>query len=146
MAIVKLNATSVTEGLASTIKSGTHTFQIDEPVSQGGTNTGPNPLQALLGALIGCENIIAHAVAKELDFDLQGISFSAKGELDTRGLMGDPGVRTYFQKVEIIAEVQTTESEERIRQLQETTDRRCPLFNTIKAADVEIVTTWTKAA
>ncbi|NJJ37916.1 OsmC family protein [Paenibacillus apii] len=46
MAIVKLNATSVTEGLASTIKSGTHTFQIDEPASQGGSNTGPNPLQA----------------------------------------------------------------------------------------------------
>ncbi len=77
---------------------------------------------------------------------MSSFASSWSGELDTRGLMGDPEVRTYFQKVEITAEVKTNETDERIRQLQETTDRRCPLFNTIKAADVEIVTTWTKAA
>ena len=129
----------------SEIKTGNHTFYIDEPERLGGNDKGPNPLQTLLGALIGCESIMANMVAKEINFDLQRISFSVKGELDPRGYMGDPNVRTYFEKVEISAEVKTSEPEERIQKLQELTDSRCPVFNTLKATGVEIVTNWKKA-
>jgi putative redox protein len=145
MARIQLTASGVAEGSTSEIKTGNHTFYIDEPERLGGNDKGPNPLQTLLGALIGCESIIANMVAKEINFDLQGISFSVKGELDPRGYMGDPNVRTYFEKVEISAEVKTSESEERIQKLQELTDIRCPVFNILKAADVEIVTNWKKA-
>ncbi|EIJ80206.1 OsmC family protein [Bacillus methanolicus PB1] len=84
MARIQLKASGITEQTTSKITTGTHTFNIDEPESQGGKNTGPNPLQTVLGALIGCENIIANMVAKEINFDLQGIIFSVKGELDSR--------------------------------------------------------------
>lgn len=145
MSKLQLKVSGVTDGLASKITAGPHTFFIDEPESQGGKNKGPNPLQTVLGALIGCENIVANMVAKEINFDLQGITFSVKGELDTRGFMGDPNVRTYFEKVEISAEVKTSESEDRVKKLQEITDSRCPVFNTLKAAGVEITTNWKKA-
>jgi hypothetical protein len=55
------------------------------------------------------------------------------GELDSRGLMGDPSVRPYFQTINIEAIVKTTESEERVQELKEKTDARCPVFNTLKA-------------
>lgn len=44
MANIKLVATSTTEGLTSTVKAGTQQFYIDEPLSQGGGNMGPDRL------------------------------------------------------------------------------------------------------
>jgi len=58
--------------------------------------------------LVGCENEIANLVAKEIKFCLRGIDFKVNGELDFRGLMGDPSVRTYFQTINIEAIVKKT--------------------------------------
>jgi putative redox protein len=133
------------KGMQTVLKAGNHTVTIDEPPAMGGQDSGPDPLTTLLSALAGCENVVANMVAKEMEFDLQGIEFDIKGVLDPRGFMGDPNVRTYFEKVTIQAKVKTSESEERIKELQTKTDSRCPVYNTLKAADVEIETNWTKA-
>jgi uncharacterized OsmC-like protein len=131
--------TAVSEGMQTRARSKNHTLIIDEPPHMGGKDEGPNPLGTLLSALAGCENVIANMVAKEMNFDLQGIEFDIRGEFDMRGLMGDPNVRPYFEKVTINAKVKTSESEERIKELQEKTDSRCPVYTTLKAAGVEIV-------
>lgn len=145
MAHKELLISGISEGYTTTVTAGNHLYYLDEPEDAGGHDLGPNPLQALLGALIGCENITAVSIAKQMNFDLRGLAFSAKGMYDSRGLKGDPDVRTYFNKVEIRAELLTNEPDERIKALQETTDARCPIFNTLKAADVELVTTWVRA-
>ena len=41
------------------------TVTLDEPVSHGGTGQGPSPLQAVLGALCGCEAVTFHRTAAE---------------------------------------------------------------------------------
>jgi putative redox protein len=138
-----------TNGLSKKMKTqltaGEHCFTIDEPESFGGSNQGPDPLSTLLGALVSCENVIANFVAKEIDFDLQGIEYEVTGELDLRGLMGDNSVRTYFEWVKIEAKLTTTENEDRIQELRELSDARCPIFQTLKAAGVDINSHWTKA-
>ncbi|MFC3884807.1 OsmC family protein [Bacillus songklensis] len=134
-----------TKGMQTVVKSGNHTITIDEPPTMGGQDTGADPLTTLLSALAGCENVVANVVAKELNFDLQGIEFDIKGILDPRGFMGDPNVRPYFEKVTIHAKVKTSESQERINELQRITDSRCPVYTTLKAANVELETNWTKA-
>ncbi|WP_347230879.1 OsmC family protein [Bacillus sp. LL01] len=111
----------------------------------GGTDTGAAPLSSLLATLAGCENVIAHFVAKEIGFNLDGISFDIKGELDSRGLMGNQEVRPYFEKVQIEARVQTSESDERIKELQDKTDQRCPVYTMMKAAGVELEANWVRA-
>jgi putative redox protein len=111
----------------------------------GGKDSGPNPLSTLLSSLAGCENVIANMVAKEIGFDLQGIEFNVKGTLDPRGMMGDPNVKPYFENVVINAEVKTDESEKRVKELQEKTDQRCPVFTTLKAAGIELEPNWSKA-
>ncbi|TWI58132.1 OsmC family protein [Halalkalibacter nanhaiisediminis] len=132
-------------GMQAIINAGAHTITIDEPTKMGGTDTGADPLQTLLGALAGCENVVANLVAKEINFDLQGITFDIQGELDPRGFMGQEGVRPYFEKVVINAKVKTSESQERITELQTITDQRCPVYTTLKAANVMLDSSWTKA-
>ena len=84
-------------------------------------------------------------VAKEMSFDLQGIEFDVQGELDPEGMMGKEGVRPYFQTITVSAQVKTSESDERIQELQEIVDSRCPVFTTLKAANTEMVPKWNKA-
>ncbi|WP_282201373.1 OsmC family protein [Collibacillus ludicampi] len=122
-----------------------HEIIIDTTPAFGGKETGPDPLSLVLSALAGCENIVANLVAKEINFDLQGIEFDIRGEFDPRGLMGDPNVRPYFEKVTIHAKVKTSESEDRLKELQEITDSRCPVYTTLKAAGVELESNWVKA-
>lgn len=129
----------------SSIEAGKHTITIDEPKNLGGTDKGIDPLSNLLASLAGCENAIANFVAKEMKFDLQGIKFNVDGELDSEGMMGDPNVRAHFQTVNIEAIVETTEPEERVQELKEKTDARCPVYNTLKAADVTLNSIWKKA-
>ncbi|MED0965308.1 OsmC family protein [Bacillus paramycoides] len=140
--IVRITGESA--GMQSVLKTGNHTITIDEPASMGGKDEGPNPLATLLFALAGCENVIANLVAKELKFDLQGIEFEIKGILDPRGLMGDPNVKPYFEKVSVHAKVKTAESQERIEELQRITDERCPVYTTLEAAGIELEAVWTK--
>jgi putative redox protein len=144
MAKTKVNITGQSIGMQSTIKAANHTIIIDEPAAMGGKDTGPDPLSTLLSSLAGCENVIANFVAKEIEFDLQGIEFDITGILDTRGLMGDPEVKPYFEKVRVEAKVKTSESQERVNQLQKLTDERCPVFTTFKAAGIELQPKWVK--
>ncbi|MGD7045806.1 OsmC family protein [Jeotgalibacillus proteolyticus] len=145
MAKMNEKITAISKGMYTEGKSHEHTVVIDEPASMGGTNEGANPLATLLVSLAGCENAIANFVAKEMEFDLQGIDFEVQGELDSRGMMGDEEVRPYFQKITVHASVHTSESEERLKELQEKVDKRCPVYTTMVAADVEMVPKWIKA-
>ncbi|WP_078429596.1 OsmC family protein [Alkalihalobacterium alkalinitrilicum] len=140
----KVQITSESKGMQTVINAGKHTITIDEPADMGGNDTGADPLTILLSSLAGCENVIANMVAKEMSFDLQGIEFDIKGLLDLRGLMGEEGVKPYFEKVTINAKVKTSESQERVNELQSKTDKRCPVFTTFEAAGIELVPNWVK--
>ncbi len=137
------------EGIGSEMRTdsvaGKHKIAIDEPVAMGGKDSAIDPLSAFLASLIGCENVMAQIIAKEMDFDLQGISFDVEGELDSSGLMGNLEVKPYFEKVVVKAVVETSESQERINEMQAAVDLRCPVFRTIKDAGIPIENEWVKA-
>ncbi|WP_422163836.1 OsmC family protein [Halobacillus sp.] len=145
--LAKMNEkiSAVAKGMNTKSTARDHQIVIDEPAKMGGSDEGANPLETLLASLAGCENAVANFVAKEMEFDLQGIDFEINGELDSRGMMGEKGVRPYFQKVTVNATVHTSESEERVKELQETVDSRCPVYTTLEAADVELTPNWVKA-
>ncbi|WP_053361422.1 OsmC family protein [Bacillus sp. FJAT-27251] len=132
-------------GMRTDSVAGKHKIAIDEPVAMGGKDSSMDPLSTFLASLIGCENVMAQIIAKEMDFDLQGISFEVEGELDTSGLMGNLEVKPYFEKVVVKAVVETSESQERINEMQEAVDLRCPVFRTIKDAGIPIENQWFKA-
>ena len=88
---------------------------------------------------------MAQIIAKEMNFDLQGISFDVEGEFDPSGLMGNLEVKPYFQKVVIKAVVETSETQDRINEMQAAVDLRCPVFRTIMDAGIPVENQWVKA-
>ncbi len=134
-----------TEGITVTAKAGKHEIIIDEGAHMGGKDSGANPLQTVLAALAACENVTARIVARELNFDLQDLTFKIKGQFDPRGFMGDPSVRPYFEDVSVEAIVTTSETEDRVRELQEKVEARCPVYTMLKAANVQLNDQWLKA-
>ncbi|MCH6265361.1 OsmC family protein [Neobacillus citreus] len=133
-------------GMRTDSVAGKHKIAIDEPVTMGGQDSAIDPLSTFLASLIGCENVMAQIIAKEMNFDLQGISFEVEGDLDISGLMGNLEVKPYFEKVVIKATVETSESQDRIDELKEAIDLRCPVFRTIKDAGISIENHWLKAS
>ncbi len=119
-------------------------FATDEPIAHGGTGEGPSPLQAVLGALCGCEAVTFRRTATELDFAYERIEFEAAFTIDIRGRMGRRDVRAHFQTIRVQATVTTGESEERLAAVVAETEARCPVFNLVTDAGVETEMVWLK--
>ncbi len=114
----------------------------DEPIANGGTGEGPSPLQAVLGALCGCESVTFNRTAKDMDFSYGGIDFEAEFTIDIRGRLGMREVRRHFQTVRVQATVRTDESTERLSEVVEETEARCPVYNLMKDAGVNLEVLW----
>lgn len=140
---VKVTGTGVAMRLDAV--AGKHEIAVDEPVAMGGKDSAADPLSTFLAALLACENVMAQIIAKEMNFDLQGITFETEGKIDVGGLMGNLEVDPKFQEIIVKAIVQTTETQERIEEMREKVDLRCPLFRTVKDAGVTITNDWVKA-
>lgn len=117
-------------------------FATDEPVGHGGTGEGPSPLQTVLGALCGCESVTFNRTASDMGFTYEKIEFAAEFTIDIRGRLGVPGVRPHFQTIRVEAVVTTPESEERLREVVEETEARCPVFNLVQDAGVRTEMRW----
>ncbi|MEH6473600.1 MAG: OsmC family protein [Halopseudomonas sp.] len=122
------------------------TFVTDEPIPHGGTGEGPSPLQAVLGSLCGCESVTFNRTAAEYEFKYSGIEFEAAFTIDIRGRNGVSGVVPHFKTIKVQANVSTDESQERLAEVVEETEARCPVFNLIKDAGVNVEMTWVRCA
>lgn len=119
-------------------------FVTDEPVAHGGRGQGPSPLQAVLGAMCGCESVTFNRTAAEMDFAYAAITFTGEFTIDIRGRLGVREVRPHFQTVRVIATIRTPESTDRLAAVVEETERRCPVFNLLVDAGVDVQTTWVR--
>jgi uncharacterized OsmC-like protein len=119
-------------------------FATDEPTAHGGTGEGPSPLQAVLGALCGCESVTFNRTSAEMEFSYDRIDFEAEFTIDIRGRLGVRGVTQHFRTVRVDAVVTTSESEERLREVVEETEARCPVFNLMNDAGVNLEVRWVR--
>jgi len=120
------------------------TFITDEPTAHGGTGAGPSPLQAVLGSLCGCESVTFNRTAAEYDFKYDGIEFDAMYTIDIRGRKGVRSVVPHFQSIRVQANVTTNETQERLAEVVEETEARCPVYNLLKDAGVRVDITWVR--
>ena len=137
--------TAHSEGMRTVIDYGEFgQIVTDEPVPHGGTGAGPSPLQAVLGALCGCEAVTFARTAAEHELDYAGIDFEAEFKIDIRGRLGNRDVRQHFQIVRVLATVTTDASEDELRAVVEETERRCPVFNLVADAGVRCEMRWVR--
>lgn len=118
----------------------------DEPAAHGGESAGPSPLQAVLGALCGCEAVTFRRTATEMNFEYDRLEFEAAFTIDIRGRMGDRAVRPHFQTVKVLISVVTSSSEEDLAAVIEETEARCPVMNLLIDAGVSVDVKWQRIA
>ena len=82
------STTKLTEGMRVECTARDHKILLDEPTGLGGTDTGMNPVEAVLCALGACKCIVARCFAKAHKIDLQDFRIELEGDLDPDGFMG----------------------------------------------------------
>jgi uncharacterized OsmC-like protein len=114
-----------------------HHFVVDSPASLGGPNEEINPVDVLLSALATCGTFVCETAAQEMDIPLRGISVTAAGDFDPRGLCGqgiDPRMRGFRIRLAL-----NGPSADEAESLAEAYRTRCPVFTTfVRAAPIEM--------
>jgi len=122
------------------------TFTMDEPIAHGGGSQGPSPLQAVLGALCGCEGVTFNRTATDMGFTYDSLDFEASFTIDIRGRLGDREVRPHFQSVRVRAVVATDKTAEAMAAVVAETEARCPVMNLLLDASVDLQIQWVRDA
>jgi putative redox protein len=120
-------------------------IQSDEPVDEGGTNTGPNPMQYFAASLAGCQNEQAQVVAEEMELAIDAMDISLEIELDLAGFMGmAEHSNDSYKKVQLTHTVGGSITAEQIGEMGVAVDSRCPILGLLRNSGCEIVSTWAK--
>ena len=129
----------IVEGFETTASMRGFEVTIDEPEELGGTNTGPNPVEVLLGALGTCQEIVLAAYAAALGIELESVKIEARGDIDLRGLFSVADVPAGFESITFDAEIEAPgATAEQLEQLKSLGLAHCPVLDTLKRPiDVE---------
>ena len=120
-------------------------LQLDEPIEDGGLNSGPNPMQYFTASLAGCQNEQAQVVAEELSLNINQIDIHIELDLDLSGFMGmaDTSDRSY-KNVRLDAIVHGEVTEEQITIMGQKVDARCPILALLRTSGCNIESNWQK--
>lgn len=120
------------EGLQSKVAMRDHTLIVDEPEALGGADSGPNPVELILGALGSCQEITYRAYATALGIPLDSVSVELDGDIDLRGFFGvDPSVRAGYQRIKGTVKLVSSADEATLKQLRDAVNAHCPVLDII---------------
>jgi uncharacterized OsmC-like protein len=112
------------------VRTGSHTFKVDEPPALGGGDAAANPVQYALASLGSCQAITYRFWAEQLGITFDSLSVRVEGDLDIRGFLGfDDTVRPGLTAVRVHVTVNGPESTERYQQLADAVDEHCPVLD-----------------
>jgi len=98
---VHVDATQI-NGFKIETHSRQHIALVDQPIADGGSDSGPTPLEYLFIALAGCLITTSHIIAKQRHLSLRGIEMHIEGNLDIDGLLGkNRQVRAGFSGIRV---------------------------------------------
>ena len=112
------------------IRTGTHTFTVDEPPALGGSDAAANPVQYALASLGSCQAITYRFWAEHLGISFDSLTVRLEGDLDIRGFFGfDDTVRPGFSAIRVEVTVTGPESAGRYQELAAAVDAHCPVLD-----------------
>lgn len=123
------------------VKAGKHGFIIDEPVERHGTDEGATPLEYLVGAYIGCTNVISSRIAAEMGIALHNDAIEAEAELDGTVLTGED-CPLAFPRLKLTVTGRTDATAEQIATLRQELAKRCPVAVLFRQSGTDIVEDW----
>ncbi|GMU69095.1 MAG: osmotically inducible protein C [Steroidobacteraceae bacterium] len=98
MILAKATVTGAT-GYAQDITTGHHALKSDEPVSLGGTDSGPAPYQLLLAALGSCTSITLRMYAERKGWELGTVRVALAMTRD------DAGAESVLREISVSAPI-----------------------------------------
>lgn len=108
-----------------------HTITIDEPIEKGGTDTGMNPVEMLLGSIAACLTLTISIYAEAMGVQVDDIQVEAEGDLNSAGMKGSARVRPGFYKIRPHISVKTDAAPEIFQQVIDLAVLRCPVEDSI---------------
>lgn len=127
-------ASELHHGLKAQVNIRNFNFVSDEPVSLGGTDEGPNPVEIVLGAFAACQEIVIAAYAAVLDINVKRVSVNVDGNLDLSGFFNvDENVRPGFNEIAYTTTIESDETDEEKRnQLIYFAQNKCPVLDILQ--------------
>lgn len=104
---------------------------IDEPKSLGGTDTGMNPVEALLAALGACQSIVARVYAPKFGVKLEDFRVEVEGDLDLDGFFNKSSVRPGYSDIRYTFFIKTDSPREKVEEFVQFLESKCPVGDTI---------------
>ena len=132
-------------GQEDTSRVAAFTIDAGEPAVLLGSDTGPNPAEALLHALAACLTTTLVYVAAARKVRLTEVESTLEGDMDVRGCLGiSDEVRNGFTAIKVTFKVKGDASPEKLREVVERAQARSAVFDMVNhgvAVDVAVVTT-----
>lgn len=141
--VVQAEGTGVAQRLSVAGNPG-HVFHTDAYPAFGGADTAPSPLFYALGALTSCNQVTGSLVARDLGIALGRWTFEIRGDLDTKVLVhGAPG-NANFERVSVIAVIETDATAEQFSTFISETARRCPVTQLFQRSGLQLENDWSR--
>jgi putative redox protein len=140
---VRVVQSSCASGVRCEIKAGKHTIVTDEPAERGGTDTGAAPLMHLTAALASCQTVQIEKVAAAMRFKHGAINIEARCTTDLiDGIEGNSNGVMQFCDAELIIDLETDETPQKIERLKALSEDRCPVGRLFDEAGYPPRVTW----
>ena len=129
--MARITAT-LTSGMAVQLSNGRHKWKADEPLEAGGTDTGPNPYELLLGSLAACTCVTLSWYCRHKGLPLESVSttcdFSRVHADDCKDC--DIPDKGYIEKITSNIHIEGDFDEAQRKRLAQIA-RRCPVHKTL---------------
>jgi|SRR5690625_2520196 len=122
------------EGVQVKVNARDFEVTIDEPKDLGGTDTGMNPVELLLGALGACQAIVAAVYAKKFEIEFDDFSIELEGDLDPEGFLGNPDIKKGYSEIRYNIHIDTKSPMDKVEEFIAFVEKTCPVGDTLASA------------
>ena len=106
----------------------------DEPVGLGGTDTAPNPVEQLLGALGNCLAVGYAANATAAGIKIEELSVELEGDLDLHTFLGLAQGNAGYEAIKVRVHLKSDASADQLAALHEKVTGTSPVGHTLSRA------------
>lgn len=107
----------------------------DEPTALGGTDTGPNPVEQLLGALGNCLAVGYAANATAAGIEIEDLRVRLEGDLDLHTFLGlNPDGNAGFSDIRVTVDIDSNATDAQLAELHDRVVSTSPVGHTLSRA------------